>query len=354
LDSIPAPKSIKWDRFSMKACLVYSDSFAIFSYVPKFKLQVHIRESIESCMWWNGNLFVCGKLDIKCIFPAETIVDSVVLASWDLVRYGTNPENDVDDTLDPIPQHRPKGVVSIVDVVGDFLFLIDCRNQLHKINISAPSIKFRMLVQSTKVQQALGWVPLISDELYDSLAKFLHDRGFHQEACYMENQTPKTKIETCIEWGYLDLAMETLTVVDQMEELSIREVSHLYVTLGCRASEHTDYLGLAENAFLRAFDLKSSHCYHLITFYAKQQMTDKLTTLEQTCVQNGQLSAASMICLLLAKYREASQHLLDGNEKSLAALLNTKSNLMNQNDLVQDWQNGLKGKYKNIPSVVLK
>jgi hypothetical protein len=115
---LPKPKFISWDRLSLCCVLVYDDSYAVFTYNPSFKVKCYVKESIEDAVWWNSTLFLSTSTDIKAVFPLNDKIDQVVLSSYDLVRYGSNPDEE-DIGMDPIPELKPKGPIRLVDVVGN-------------------------------------------------------------------------------------------------------------------------------------------------------------------------------------------------------------------------------------------
>jgi len=105
---------------SLCCVLIFEDSYAVFSYHPIFKVKCYVKEKLEDAIWWNSTLFLSTSIDIKAVFPLNDKIDQVVLASFDLVRYGSNPEEGGEDTgLDPIPELKPKSPVNLVDIVGN-------------------------------------------------------------------------------------------------------------------------------------------------------------------------------------------------------------------------------------------
>ena len=92
---------------------------------------------------------------------------------------------------------------------------MDCKTELHKIPISHPSLKFRILVSAGCIVRALEWLPFIHEELHDNLADFLCARGFEKEACNIETLSPSKKLTLSIEHGFVDVAFETISQIEQ-------------------------------------------------------------------------------------------------------------------------------------------
>jgi hypothetical protein len=86
--------------------MVFEDSFTVLSFNPTFKVELYIKEEIETALWWNSNLFIVTQYDIQCIFPIENKYDYVTIASFDVSKFGNFAKGNQDDSMDPIPQLR--------------------------------------------------------------------------------------------------------------------------------------------------------------------------------------------------------------------------------------------------------
>lgn len=212
---LPQPKFIKWNPITPLCVFAFNDRYELYQYSPTFKFLSYVKEEIHSALWWNNTLFISTQSDIKAVFPTEKNIEFVVLASFDLVRHGSNPERSEDDGLDPIPQPKPKGIVSIVDVVGENLFVIDSKSNLHKISLLHPTLKFRMLAVAGHPKEAVGWLPTIAEELHEILTDFLTARGHYEVACHIETISPTKKLNLCIDHGYIEIGFETIKHLDQ-------------------------------------------------------------------------------------------------------------------------------------------
>eukprot|EP01080_Neovahlkampfia_damariscottae_P010372 gene10372-2901_t len=347
---LPKPKQIAWDKLSFGCVLVFEDSYAVFSYHPIFKVKCYVKEKIEDAIWWNSTLFLSTSMDIKAVFPLNDKIDQVVLASYDLVRYGCNPEEGGEDTgMDPIPELKPKAPVNLVDVVGNNLITMDCNTELHKIPISHPSLKFRILVVAGCIGRALEWLPFIHEELHDSLADFLCARGYNKEACKIETLSPSKKLTLCIEHGLVDVAFETISQIEQYryDNLTNRELGYLYIRIGSKA-EMLNQKDIAEKSFRRAFDISNLGLNNLVVHYAKYQNSQKLKDLKEERILKNDHSSVAIISFFLFDGNTTRESLKSAKEFSLAALLNSKGEGQQQQQLLSEWENEVAEKYKSI------
>lgn len=357
---LPQPKFIKWNPIQPMCVFAFSDRYELYQYSPTFKFLSYVKEEIHSAFWWNSTLFITTTMDIKAVFPTQKSIESVVLASYDLVRYGSNPERSEDDGLDPIPQPKPKGIISIADVVGDNLYVIDPKSTLHKISLSHPTLKFRMLVVAGQPKQALTWLPIIAEELHEVLTDFLTARGCYDEACQIDTISSIKKLNLCIDHGYIEIGMETIKQIDQYKPdnckiininiVSLKDLSNYYVKLGCKATEKNNDT-ITEKCFQRAVELNKSQYQYLILFYVKNQNGTKIEELKAKATNEKNYDMLAMISLYLYDHQSAIQFSKDGLEYSLSVLLNHKNGGQNQKGVIQDWQNHVKQKYVHIPTV---
>ncbi|KAL9656191.1 hypothetical protein ABK040_007808 [Willaertia magna] len=248
---LPKPRFLEWDSLTGKCLMAYVDSYAIFSYKPVFKMECYVDERIESAFWWNATLFISTQLEIKAIFVSNEQLFSTVLASFDIALYSHISQKtpmDEQNSLDPVPLPRPKGILSFIDVVGDTLYVLDSYSQIHSINnISiTPSIKFRMLVAAGLTKKAMQWIPFIAQEIHDYLSDFLCAFGYTKQACSIDSLSSFKRLQLCFEHEHVSYGWDALKYLDDhriyyrsdniyssnKNEEDNLELSKLYVRLG--------------------------------------------------------------------------------------------------------------------------
>jgi hypothetical protein len=145
---------------------------------------------------------------------------------------------------------------------------MNCKTELLKIPISHASLKFRILAVAGCIGRAIEWLPFIPEELHDSLADFLIDRGFEKEACAIETLSPSKKFTLCVQHGMLDIGLETLSQIEQYRydnckkfnstdsEVTNKELGYLYIRLGNKA-EMLNQKDIAEKTFKRAIEISN-------------------------------------------------------------------------------------------------
>lgn len=301
---LPKPRIVEWDPLSSKCVMVYEDSYAVFSFLPDFRMQCYVKEKVEAAKWWNSTLFLATESEIKCLFPTRKQLYSVVLASFDIAHYAGMTRSSDDDSLDPIPQLRPKGTLSFLDVVGDSLYVADTNYILHSLSLDTPSLKFRFLVAANLVERAMLWIPYIAQELHDYCADFLVDHDYPDYACRIETMSPSKRFQLCIEYGLIESAFAVLAQIDSdrmIHNLSEKDLAKLYIRLASTGENQVDNLLKAsypvsmkemteifEKSYKRATELDPSSFVHLIVFYTKHGDSTKLQDLRQHILEKKQ------------------------------------------------------------------
>lgn len=222
-------------------------------------MEVFLKEKLESALWWNSSLFVVTQSEIKCrmfqqlnnyLFYNKTFktdfpntrdkIDTVLLATFDIATYTLFANASEEDSLDPIPQSRPKGSITIVDIIGDNLYIIDSTSCIHSISLDYAPLKFRMLVMAKNVDQALEWLPFIPEELHDYLVDFLVDRGFAiQAAKHIETMSPSKRLNLCLTYRLCVEGYAALQVVDSKHVLQCMLLLLLFKMLKCKSNRRT-------------------------------------------------------------------------------------------------------------------
>ena len=191
------------------------------------------------------------------------------------ISFANAPE---EDSLDPIPQSRPKGSITLVDIVGDNLYMIDSTSSIHSLSLDYPSLKFRMLAMSKQVDKALEWVSFIPEDLHDYLAEFLVERGFAVEAVkHMVAMNASKRFNLCLQYklcqeGYISLqALDLKRGRDHKQRMfyllkyepfifAVKDgkVCKLYIRLAtiCVLQQEND---LAQKCYIRASELSDSY-----------------------------------------------------------------------------------------------
>jgi hypothetical protein len=316
---LPKPRMVEWDQLTSKCVMVYDDSYSVFSFYPDFRMECYVKEKVETVRWWNGTLFIATESEIKCLFPVKKQLYSVELASFDIAHYA-NVSRGHEDSLDPIPQPRPKGSLSFIDVVGDVLYVIDTNSVLHTISLDTPTLKFRFLVSSRLVDRAMSWIPYIPQELHDYCADFLVAHAHPYHASQIDTMTPSKRFQLCVEYLIVDDGFNALSQIDSenpFQNLTKEELAKLYIRLASIGEQQIDYLlksgelspeqhkymddliEILEKSYKRATELDTSLFVQLIIFYTKHGETDKLRDLKQVILEkrdsmNSQVSTVNI------------------------------------------------------------
>jgi len=299
---LPKPKFVEWDSLTAKCIMVYDEAYAVFEFYPEFRIQCYVKDRVEAVKWWNSTLFIANESEIKCIFPTRKQLYTVVLASFNIAHYANLTLGSDEDSLDPIPQPRPKGNLSFVDVVGDSVYVLDTNCILHTLSLDTPSLKFRTLAASGLADKALSWIPYIPQELHDYCADFLVAHLYPDFACQIETMTPSKRFQLCIEYGLIENGYDALTQIDvdkHIHNLTDKELAKLFIRLASVGERQIDYLSkmpefnevhqarindlieILERSYKRATELDPSLFVQLIVFYTKHGETDKLRNLKQ-------------------------------------------------------------------------
>lgn len=74
-----------------------------------------------------------------------------------------------------------------------------------------------MLVAAKRVEQALEWIPFITEDIHNQLADFLCNRGFYKHACMIPTVTPSKRFNLCLKYGMVPEAIETIEQISQLK-----------------------------------------------------------------------------------------------------------------------------------------
>lgn len=329
----------------------------------------YVKERVENAMWWNGTLFTITEQEMKCIFPMKSAAENVVLASFDTLQYAGFSKSSEENSLDPIPQPRPRGSISLVSVIDDDLYVIDGDSILYCVSLDHAALKFRMLVTAGRVDQALEWLPYIPEEIHDQLASFMAEMSYEQEACRLETISASKKLALCMQYHMVEEAFHTVRFIDQEYKsflLTSQQVSKLYLRLAsvCARGDRPDHNELAAKSYLRASVLDPQHFNSYISFLSSRDEPHFANLLQQLKVDlaayhgnrtdsrmyNEQMS---LLCMLLASkaddeeqrqelHNQSSQHLVAAQQYGLANLsLSTPAPVLS----LDRWNEWLLSKY---------
>lgn len=163
--NIPAPVSLAWDASGKYCVVVYEESFCVFRTEPTFKLLAKVADVIISAAWHNLCLFYSSiSGDIKCFFPHEYDCQDVLLSTFSSDTYDASQWSFV-------------GAISLLEIAGDHLVIIDSDFKLNTIRLNDPLLKFFALVHVGQVDDAMKWVPSIPVKEHSRMARFLEARG---------------------------------------------------------------------------------------------------------------------------------------------------------------------------------
>lgn len=350
-DFLPYPLDVKCCELTRRILFKYEDSFAILAHGSNSKLQSFVREKINDALWWNGTLFILTSNDIRCIFLGNTknITSEVVIASFDIGEIGIKSSVEVEeDSLDPVPQPLPDGLISFADVISDNLFVIDVFGKTHSLSLDHPSLKFRMLVCAGKVEHALKWLPYIPADLHNFLAMFLCDRGYaHVAITKLYNLRSSTKFRLCIEYGYHKEAYQTLTEeIDIEQSRPSDEVNGIqYIRLAHIAEKNGDdemaFKCLEKACSLQCLDAFKS----MITHCAKHKKLQRLNQLESEINQLYERDKS------YSKELDEILSILYIMKGESTKVKNIGLQQMKNRDFAK-WSNQLEKKYTQAPNIV--
>ncbi|KAL0482223.1 hypothetical protein AKO1_015324 [Acrasis kona] len=278
-DSLPTPTNVKWNASNGLCLLQFPDAFAIFKSQPQFVMICYVRIKIDTAMWWQGTLFVTTNNHIMCFFPLDKNA-SVTLASFDVASYSNVSQGNEEDSLDPIPQARPKGVLNFLDVVGEDMMVLDALSNIHKISLSHPAIKFRMLVAAGHIQRALDWLHHISYELHDDLSEFLVSYGYIREACGVGSLEASRRFQMCLESGMIKEGLECLQSWMEQNSSSSEQAYQAYLLLGNAAEMKSADPDLIRGIYWSAASIDPRGYAPLMSFLSKSGKGDLTSVAE--------------------------------------------------------------------------
>lgn len=286
---IPAPVSMAWDGSGRYCVVVYEESFCVFRAEPTFRLLAKVADVIISAAWHNLCLFYSSiSGDIKCFFPHEYDCQDVLLSTFSNDAYDTSQLSFV-------------GAISLLELAGDQLVIIDSDYKLSTIRLSDPLLKFFALVHVGQIDDAMKWVQSIPVKEHSRMARFLEARGHADRVLELritlvEKLTilsKNSKFSECAQ--VLQEIIETESAVS--EATVVREA---VINAGVRAAQAATKLGqidFASRIYKQVARLEPGVLRHLIISVAAsgqdgpmKELIDEL--MEQELLSEAKVAAA--------------------------------------------------------------
>jgi hypothetical protein len=256
-------------------------------------------------------------------------------------------EQSEEDSLDPIPQARPKGPITFIDIVADDLVVLDSLGELHRISLGHPALKFRLLVAAGVLAKAIDWLPHIPYELHDNLSDFLVSYGAVREACGVGSVSAGQRFQMCLDSGMIREGLECLRLVEGADTY------RLYLRLGNVAEMKNEDPELIEGIYTSATEIDPKGYSALMIFLAKRKKEQQLSLLQER-LEKLEPSVGSPLLLLYATLTNNDElRLKHLNNPALVSTFNMKRGQIGTRNDLQDWSDKLR-KNKNIAPVEIK
>ena len=121
----------------------------------------------------------------------------------------------------------------------------------------------------------------------------------------------------------------------------------MYIRIGSKAEMLNDKI-IAEKCFRKSFEIANLGLNNLVVHYAKNQNSQKLKELKEERLSKNDYKSVAFISFFLFDGNSTRDSLKLAKEFSLAALLNSKGEGFQQQELLAEWENVVAEKYKSI------
>jgi hypothetical protein len=283
---MPAPVSMAWDASGRYCVIVYEESFCVFRTEPTFKLLAKVADVIISAAWHNLCLFYSSiSGDIKCFFPHEYDCQDVLLSTF---------SNDTYDTS----QWSFVGAITLLEIAGDHLVVIDSDYKLNTIRLGDPLLKFFALVHVGQVDDAMKWIASIPVKEHSRMARFLEARG-HAERVLELRITLLEKLTILSKNSKFSECAQVLQEIIENES-SVSDstvVRETVINAGVRAAQAATKLGqidYASRIYKQVARLEPGVLRHLIISVAASGQDEPMKELIEDLFDQGLLSEAKV------------------------------------------------------------
>ncbi|KAF0701271.1 Aste57867_8200 [Aphanomyces stellatus] len=192
------PLIVAWERANKYGVLVYAKKCVVVKWDGATVSPLHemlCTRPVASVLWVHQTLFTATEDEIQCYFLCGSRVFSFCIASTTCFH-----ENVMDVRLAefPVAQRHPGGLLNLLGVYNEQLFLSGLHQSVYSIDLKNEVLQFCMFVAQGSPKRALELVPHISDELLDWLAAFLEAFGFPGDALQVQGMSLHLKASICV------------------------------------------------------------------------------------------------------------------------------------------------------------
>jgi hypothetical protein len=209
--ALPYPDLVVWDEDGKICTIIVGRRIAIYaSNQPNFVLlgtaclgaNGEIDAKVQSAKFLHGVLYCTTQTSVQCVFLGDTENEDVICELDTYVLSSSSGKiMSKKKSLYPEPQVIPLIRPSILGYFQGSL-LVSSVNGIHAISLSYPLIRIGALLASGHYTRAQKWLHSIQLSQHDTLANFLHRRGFPDLAIQLPGLSLETALDFCLEYGY--------------------------------------------------------------------------------------------------------------------------------------------------------
>ncbi|KAF2068788.1 hypothetical protein CYY_009890 [Polysphondylium violaceum] len=321
-EHLPPPLKIYWDSNQTHCAIAYTHYFCIFKLRPSFHMLCRWPFSLTSAVWHNNTLFFSTPTDIQCLFPHKHESAPIILASAsgnifpeDLydASVGSLSSSKPNQSFSLLPNIRPPGAISLVEVNNEGLVLIDTNYKFYCIPLTHYLLKFFILAQMEAFDLAMKCATMVDPKYHYLMSKFLTVRGHPKECLQLSGISNFLKFLICINNESYDASLDIIpllsdairsshsgSIVNELsgEDITLSGLGKMCIDIGQKSQNKGDF-NVAERAFKLATSLEP-HCafQQLSLHYVFLKKTSELKDLQQQIQQSFPLES-NLISLFL-------------------------------------------------------
>jgi len=321
-ESLPPPLKIYWDSNQTHCAIAYTHYFCIFKLRPSFHMLCRWPFSLTSAVWHNNTLFFSTPTDIQCLFPHKHESAPIVLASSsgnifpeDLydVSVGSLSNSKPNQSFSQLPNVRPPGAISLVEVNNEGLVLIDTNYKFYCIPLTHYLLKFFILAQMEAFDLAMKCATMVDPKYHYLMSKFLTVRGHPKECLQLSGISNFLKFLICVNNESYEASLDIIpllsdairsshsgSIVNELsgEDITLSSLGKMCIDIGQKSQNKGDF-PVAERAFKLATSLEPHSAFQQLSLhYVFLKKTSDLKELQQQIQQSFPLES-NLISLFL-------------------------------------------------------
>mmetsp|Transcript_6807 Transcript_6807/g.8467 ORF Transcript_6807/g.8467 Transcript_6807/m.8467 type:complete len:951 (+) Transcript_6807:36-2888(+) len=302
----PNPLWLLWDPLEQYCLMVYPQHFTIASIRPSFTPVFHHRQTIISALFYKNALVYFTGTTIECKFLGNI---PLVIAS-----------SDAEEALDLMEQYDsdsltnhllPLGILSLVDIADDVLYVLDSVSVIHQIPFKADQLQFYFLVSAGQSKRAVELVDSFPQNQHYSLAQFMCTRGFPEDAVQISSLTALTKLKICRQYKLYDTMPKFLPALNEeaqrydTKEETVKFIKELCVEL--------DDEELCLNILTEAVKLDANLEKDIVVLHAAAGSKKKLKSMYDEFIEQKNYPSAIFCAQFLGDSKILAQTLLESS-----------------------------------------